>query len=235
MSKDLFYFNRQDRIATVVLLSVIVATQVIRFNMPKPERDDYASVPDSLITAWTDVRRDSVRRMPAVVTYAQNKPKRSPVPAKAVWKKDSVRDTTFVPRYRLKSRPIQKVDLNAADSLQLTGLPGIGAWTAQKIMNYRRNLGGFISEAQLMEIEGLPDSLLQWFTVTDTIPVIRIRVNLASVSELRRHPYLNFYQARAIVELRRERGKVQGPGQLSLLEEFTDQDLERLEPYLDFE
>ena len=37
-----------------------------------------------------------------------------------------------------------------------------------------------------------------------------------------------------IVDYRRERGKIQGPGQLSFMEEFTDRDLERLLPYLDF-
>ena len=61
-----------------------------------------------------------------------------------------------------------------------------------------------------------------------------IEVNKGTVNELRSHPYMNFYQARAIVELRRERGKIKGPEQLSLLEEFTAQDLERLKPYLDF-
>ena len=45
---------------------------------------------------------------------------------------------------------------------------------------------------------------------------------------------MNFYQARAIVEFRRDRGKLKGPEQLSILDEFADQDLEKLIPYLDF-
>ena len=75
---------------------------------------------------------------------------------------------------------------------------------------------------------------MKWFIITDTIPVKKISVNTATLSELRRHPYMDFYQARAIVEYRRERGKIKGPDQLSFMEEFTGQDLIRLEPYLDF-
>ncbi len=237
MSNDLFYFNRQDRIATAVLLVIIVATVAVRMNMPAPAPDSSVAIADSIQRAWSYNPRDTVEHRYRASAYNERQPvvhndrKR----AVAVIMADTVRDSVPVPRFRVKRRPAQKMDLNTADSLQLTGLPGIGAWTAQKIMRYRDDLGGFVSEEQLLEIEGLPDSLLQWFIVTDTVPVVRIRVNMASVSELRRHPYLNFYQARAIVELRRDRGKVQGPGQLSLLEEFTDRDLKRLEPYLDYE
>ncbi len=237
MSKDLFYFNRQDRIATIVLLAIIVAIMTVRMNMPAPARDSSAVIVDSIRLSWTYTARDTVVRRNRTSVNG----KRQPVMyndrkgTASVIVTDTVHDSVRVPRFRVKTRPVGRIDLNAADSLQLTGLPGIGAWTAQKIMRYRDDLGGFVSEEQLLEIEGLPDSLLQWFIVTDTVPVVRIRVNMSSVSELRRHPYLNFYQARAIVELRRDRGKVQGPGQLSLLEEFTERDLERLEPYLDYE
>ena len=95
-------------------------------------------------------------------------------------------------------------------------------------------MGGYSDIAQLMEIDGLPDSLMQWFVVADTVPVRKIKVNASTLAELRKHPYIDFYQARAIVEFRRERGNIKGPEQLSFMEEFTDQDLERLKPYLDF-
>lgn len=102
-------------------------------------------------------------------------------------------------------------------------------------MTYRNELGGFVRDSQLLEIEDIPDSLIRWFKVSDSVAFRKISINDESLNELRRHPYLNFYQAKAIVELRREYGRIKGPGQLSLLEEFSDRDLERLEPYLDFE
>ena len=101
-------------------------------------------------------------------------------------------------------------------------------------MRYREQLGGYTAVSQLAEIEGLPDSLMEWFKITDSIPVRKIPVNTSTLTELRYHPYLDFYQARAIVEYRKERGNIKGPEQLSFMEEFTEQDLERLLPYLDF-
>ena len=137
-------------------------------------------------------------------------------------------------QYATKTRPADPFDLNALDSAQLVQLPGIGPATAFKILKYRERLGGYSNISQLREIEGLPDSLMNWFIITDTISVRKIPVNKATLAELRRHPYLDFYQARAIVDYRNERGAIKGPEQLSFMEEFTAQDLQRLLPYLDF-
>ncbi len=218
MSKDHFYFNRNDRIVALILLSVIIIVNIIRnpWNPPVPDdgvdSDTLVHVPDTF--RRTVYIRDTVRRK----WY--------------VW--DTVRVEVKSVRYTSKSRPPEPLDLNMADSIELVRLPGIGAATAMKIIRYRERLGGYTEISQLAEIEGLPDSLMKWFIITDTIPVNRIAVNKATLAELRRHPYIDFYQARAIVEFRNERGTIKSPEQLSFLEEFTAQDLIRLKPYLDF-
>ena len=218
MSKDHFYFNRNDRIVALILLSVIIIVNIIRnpWNPPVPDdgmnSDTLVHVPDT--SRRTVYIRDTVRRK----WY--------------VW--DTVRVEVKSVRYTAKSRPPEPLDLNMADSTELVRLPGIGASTAMKIIRYRERLGGYTEITQLAEIDGLPDSLMKWFIITDTIPVSRIAVNKATLAELRRHPYIDFYQARAIVEFRNERGIIKSPEQLSFLEEFTAQDLIRLKPYLDF-
>ncbi|MBR3659915.1 MAG: helix-hairpin-helix domain-containing protein [Bacteroidaceae bacterium] len=218
MSKDHFYFNRNDRVVALILLSVIIIVNIIRdpWNPPVPDdstdTDSLVHVPDTF--RRTVYIRDTVRRK----WY--------------VW--DTVRVEVKSSRYATKSRPLEPLDLNMADSTELVRLPGIGTATAMKIIRYRERLGGYTEITQLAEIEGLPDSLMKWFIITDTIPVSRIAVNKATLAELRRHPYIDFYQARAIVEFRNERGIIKGPEQLSFMEEFTAQDLIRLEPYLDF-
>ena len=218
MSKDHFYFTRNDRTVALILLSVIIIVNIIRnpWNPPVPDdsvdTDSLAHVPDTLRRIV--YIRDTVRRK----WY--------------VW--DTVTVQVERVRYASKTRPVNPLDLNALDSTELVKLPGIGPATAYKIIRYREQLGGYLNITQLAEIEGLPDSLMKWFIITDTIPVKKISVNTATLSELRRHPYMDFYQARAIVEYRRERGKIIGPDQLSFMEEFTGQDLIRLEPYLDF-
>ena len=218
MSKDHFYFNRNDRIVALILLSVIIIVNIIRnpWNPPVPDdgvnSDTLVHVPDTF--RRTVYIRDTVRRK----WY--------------VW--DTVRVEVKSVRYTAKSRPPEPLDLNMADSTELVRLPGIGAATAMKIIRYRERLGGYTEITQLAEIDGLPDSLMKWFIITDTIPVSRIAVNKATLAELRRHPYIDFYQARAIVEFRNERGTIKSPEQLSFMEEFTAQDLIRLKPYLDF-
>ena len=218
MSKDHFYFNRNDRIVALILLSVIITVNIIRNPWNRPvqetevETDTLAFVPDTIRRIV--YVRDTVRRK----WY--------------VWDTISVEVKNV--HYTSKTRPVSPLDLNALDSTSLVKLPGIGPATAFKIIRYREQLGGFCSITQLMDIDGLPDSLMKWFFISDTIPVRKIQVNVSTLAELRRHPYIDFYQARAIVEYRHERGNIKGPEQLSFMEEFTDQDLVRLEPYLDF-
>ena len=218
MSKDHFYFNRNDRIIALILLSVIITVNIIRNPWNRPvqetevETDTLAFVPDTIRRIV--YVRDTVRRK----WY--------------VWDTISVEVKNV--HYTSKTRPVSRLDLNALDSTSLVKLPGIGPATAFKIIRYREQLGGYTDIGQMAEIEGLPDSLMKWFIITDTIPIRQIPVNTATLSELRRHPYMDFYQARAIVEYRRERGMIKGPEQLSFMEEFTVQDLKRLEPYLDF-
>lgn len=244
MSKDHFYFSRNDRIVALVLLSVIVVTNILRIphknEVPVPEVPvDTVTVtqaPKSKTTARSSRSSDTSR--PATGNRSQSSYRRDSITRKYV--RDTTRiiinapDSIVKNRYTSKRRPMSPLDLNALDSAGLVSLPGIGPVYASRILRYREQLGGFASTKQLLEINGLPDSLMEWFIITDTIQLKMIEVNKGTVNELRSHPYMNFYQARAIVELRRERGKIKGPEQLSLLEEFTAQDLERLKPYLDF-
>lgn len=218
MSKDHFYFSRTDRIVALILLLVIIIATIISkpSSPPAPESgledDTLVHAPDTF--RRTVYIRDTVRR-----TWY-------------VWDTVSVQVNSV--RYTAKKRPDSPLDLNALDSTELVRLPGIGPATAMKILRYREQLGGYSLITQLTEIEGLPDTLIKWFIVTDTVPVRKILINSATLTELRHHPYIDFYKARAIVEFRKERGKIEGPEQLLFLEEFTDQDLERLSPYLDF-
>ena len=218
MSKDHFYFSRNDRIVALILLSIIIIVNVVRNPWHPPVPDEIAET-DTLAH-----RADTVRR----IVYVRDTVRRKWY----VWDTVSVKVNSV--RHTAKIRPVSQIDLNASDSSELVKLPGIGPVYAARIIRYRERLGGYSGIAQLMEIDGLPDSLMQWFVVADTVPVRKIKVNASTLAELRKHPYIDFYQARAIVEFRRERGKIKGPEQLSFMEEFTDQDLERLEPYLDF-
>ncbi|TCO50796.1 comEA protein [Actinocrispum wychmicini] len=51
-----------------------------------------------------------------------------------------------------------KVDLNAANVSQLDDLPGVGAVTAQRIVEWRTRHGRFATVEQLRQVDGIGDS-----------------------------------------------------------------------------
>ncbi len=136
-------------------------------------------------------------------------------------------------KYPVKVAPNEKIVLNTADTTQLKRVPGIGSGWARRIFNYGKLLGGYVDIAQLTEIEGFPDEALSYFVIDHPHPQ-KMNLNKLSLNQLRRHPYINFYQARAICDYRRLKGPLQSLGQLRLLNDFTPTAIERLQPYVEF-
>ena len=128
----------------------------------------------------------------------------------------------------------QTIDINTADTALLKMIPGIASKRAARIVAYRRSLGGFVSVEQAMEAIELPDSVLKYMAVSQ-VPVTKINVNKLSVQQLMKHPYLNFYQAKAIFEHRQDKGDLHSLDEMSHLEGFRKTDLDRLRPYITFE
>lgn len=127
-----------------------------------------------------------------------------------------------------------KVNVNIADTIELKKIPGIGSVIARNIVAYRQRLGGFYDLEQLLEVRFFTPELLEWFVLGDS-QVNQLRINRESLDKLRAHPYLNFYQAKIIVEHRKKRGEIKSLSQLSLYEEFTEKDLKRLSAYFSFD
>lgn len=125
------------------------------------------------------------------------------------------------------------VSLNTADTTQLKKIPGIGSGIARMITGYRQRLGGFYSIEQLEEIHLDYRQLELWFSI-DTTCIRRIDLNRASVERLRNHPYIDFYQAKAIVDYRRKHGRLRSLKPFVLYEEFDPEALERIGHYVCF-
>lgn len=125
------------------------------------------------------------------------------------------------------------ISLDEADTTELKKIPGIGIGTAKRIIAYRQLLGGFYKVSQLQEISHLPAELNKWFFIKKE-PIHRININKFNIERLASHPYINFYQAKVIVEHRSKKGTLKSLRELSLYEEFTSKDIERLAPYICF-
>ena len=126
------------------------------------------------------------------------------------------------------------VDVNTADTTELKKIPGIGGGIARRIVAYRNRLGGFYTLEQLNEVEFVTADLLKWFKLEGD-SVRKLPINRVGLDKLRAHPYINFYQARVIVEYRRKKGEIKSLSQLALYEEFTEKDLKRLSAYISFD
>ena len=140
------------------------------------------------------------------------------------------RDTT---RYPVKIEATERVVLNTADTSQLRKVPGIGSYYAKEIVSHGRWLGGYVSVDQLDEIDGFPQEAKKYFVVNAPHPR-KLNVNKLSLNELRRHPYVNFYQAKAIVEYRRLHGDIKSLQELRLDKDFPPEAIRRLEPYVEY-
>lgn len=140
------------------------------------------------------------------------------------------RDTAQVYKYPAGT----VVELNTADTTELKKIPGIGSGIARMIVGYRRQLGGFYAINQLKEIHLATEELSSWLTVSPAA-IRRLNLNKVGIERLKAHPYINFYQAKVIVEYRKKKGSLKSLKQLSLYEEFSPEDMERLGPYVCFE
>ncbi|MCM1515227.1 MAG: helix-hairpin-helix domain-containing protein [Paraprevotella sp.] len=129
----------------------------------------------------------------------------------------------------------ETLDVNLADSALLCRVPGIGPYFARKIVEYRRRLGGYADVEQLLQIDNFPADAIAWLEVTDSMQIKRLKVNNLTTRQLMKHPYMGYYRASDIVTHRRIYGRVTGLDILKGLQHFTEEDIRRLEPYLDFD
>ena len=136
-------------------------------------------------------------------------------------------------RFPVKLQEGETVDLSAADTTLLKRVPGIGSYYARRIVDYGRRLGGYVSVDQLDEIKDFPTEAKHYFVVVASRPQ-PLNLNALSVDELKRHPCLNYYQARAITDYRRKHGPLKSLDDLRLLPDFSEDQLRRLAPYVAF-
>ena len=132
-----------------------------------------------------------------------------------------------------KFREHTLVDINTADTTLLQRIPGIGSHFSNSIVRQRERLGGYISIEQLFEIDNFPEETIDWFEVRDPHPR-RIDINHADFRQLVHHPYISYDQARSLSSYIRLHGPFADTNQLRSTHIFTDDELERLTPYLEF-
>jgi len=131
-----------------------------------------------------------------------------------------------------------RTELNSADSSELVAVYGIGPSIAKRIIKYREKLGGYASAAQLKEVWGIDSVRFNQISegvFADATVVRKININRAALSELRQHPYIDYYVAKAIVDNRIKKGAYASPDDLKTIPLIYDALFNKLRPYLTVE
>jgi len=252
--KDFLYFQRGSKVAVMLLLILIVFTLILNSLLSYRNSSELILIRnDSLIRAFDEFRltwkerdpslsaireeRDPVRNHPSASVYGEEA-----VTAGRSADPDSIRsdgrsDTRYQPfPASEKLNTGETISLNETDTTRWKMIPGIGSSYASRIVKYRELLGGYVRKEQLMEVYGVDAELyarISPYIEPDSL-CVRLQVNRAEFRELLRHPYLNYKQVQAIVNLRRRKGDLVSLNELAMLDEFTSDDIWRLEPYLAF-
>lgn len=137
--------------------------------------------------------------------------------------------------YPEKFDRLTKVDPNTADTALLQRIPGVGTWISRNIVEQRKRLGGFHAVEQLLEVKYFSPELLEWFEVdTLTAKIEKISINTASFQRLNSHPYIAYEQARDLLRYIRLYGRIADIDALRRTGIFAEDELMRLQPYLQF-
>ena len=240
--RDFFYFSKGERTALILLLCLITIAGVLLILTNSPADE----------TSGTTVLV-SQQPIPEASTYESDSPPTTnpstSAPVSSSQPRQPQRESTIERIQRITSsqptytriekfEPGTIIELNAADTTILKKVPGIGSAFANRIVRYRDLLGGYYTVQQLAEVYGIDEeryaAFEPWFTVDESF-IHKLPVNSLPQDSLSRHPYISYRQARAIVQLRTQKKQLSGWENLTLLDEFTDQDKSRILPYLSFD
>lgn len=129
------------------------------------------------------------------------------------------------------------VDINTADSAKLTQIHGIGPVFAQRIVEYRKRLGGFLNKEQLKEVYGIDEEKYAGIAgqvTVNTRRISQIKINEVDFEGLRKFPYLTNKQTNAIIQYRLQHGNYHAITDMQNIAILDAEILRKIEPYINF-
>lgn len=131
-----------------------------------------------------------------------------------------------------------RVDINTATEADWQQLRGVGPAYAAWIVKYRNRLGGFARPEQVAEVYNFPDSTYQAilpFLDSKGGNLNKLRVNILTEAELKKHPYISWKEAKRIAAYRKQHGAFTDMAAFKKMPVFKDDWFWKIEPYLSFE
>lgn len=127
------------------------------------------------------------------------------------------------------------IDINEASFDDLIELKGIGEYLANRIIEQRDKLGGFISIHQLKEIKYLDEEKFAVFEdqlICGTNEIKKININEASFDEIKAHPYIIYSIANSLVKMRKQKGRFETLDEIKESVLINEELFQKLKPYL---
>lgn len=135
-----------------------------------------------------------------------------------------------------KESSIQIQDINAVTVNELKTISGIGDKLSARTIKFRDRLNGFLINEQLYDVYGLEievaNRVLQRFQVLKPPHIKKININVATTSEIAELVYITYPIAKEIVKLRTLNGRIESFNELTLIEGFPSEKLDRIVLYL---
>lgn len=216
--KSYFAFTKNERIAIITIVSMIVIILIIKYLIIKnPPRRDYFKhdldsivarrefVIDSIRMADSIERDKKMKKDKACLVLTGNSSKKQKTKQEVTRK-----DNTCVVHH--EERAVTIVDLNTSDTTILKQLPGIGSAFANRIVDYREKLGGYCETRQLLEIYGMDtaryEGIKDYVKIDSIFVPNKLRINSDAFKVLLKHPYLEYEDVKKIVNHREQKGLI---------------------------
>jgi len=232
-------FTRGEWIAATALLLLITAQLLfsVLYEAKPAKPIDFTEFKE-LVTQfearvqWVEDSIENARKERYAHNYQQNKREYFPY--------DSSKNRKNTPFEKQEKKPqytIVKLELNLCDSTEVVVVPMFGNKRAQKLVEYRENLGGFYSFEQVREVyilQNIDIELLQKYFTLNVSLIRKIKINTATYKELVAHPYIDSYLAKLIINHREKKGNFTSMEEVQKATNAYQELMDKLRYYIDF-
>jgi len=232
-------FTRGEWIVATALLLLITAQLLFSvLYEAKPEKPIDFTEFKELVTQfearvqWVEDSMENARKERYANNYQQNRRENLPY--------DSSKNKKNTPFEKQEKKPqytIVKLELNLCDSTEVVVVPMFGNKRAQKLVEYRENLGGFYSFEQVKEVyilQNIDIELLQKYFTLNVSLIRKIKINTATYKELVAHPYIDSYLAKLIINHREKKGNFTSMEEVQKATNAYQELIDKLRYYIDF-
>ena len=141
---------------------------------------------------------------------------------------------------KYKQAKIEKINLNSASKEDLMKVYGIGDKLSDIILRDKEKFGTYVSLDQLQFVWGISPETFEnikkhFFIEADATKLKKIKINQASINEIKQFPYFNYYLAKDIVTYRSMNGKITTINDLTKIKDFPQEKLQIIALYLELD